>query len=198
MWRSRFVVVSAVCMVVGSFLAPTAFAQDELANAKSREAYIKAVMEKSPQQRKDESIKRINTMKASEKSVNGLRDEERENGQEITKLNCINDKLSLIKGHINLSEKAYLAMDEAEQKNDASSVGHHYTLIAVSYGKVADLEQEANLCVGKQNDISESGTSILIEADDIVPVDPVLPGGYTQLEDIFGDIYDTTGLTPIR
>ena len=134
----------------------------------------------------------------SETRVKNLRDEAREKGQEISKLNCINDKLSLIKGHVNLSEKSYIAMDEGEQKNDVNSISHHYILIALSAGKVSNLEDEALLCVGKSLNLDDSGASGAIEADDIVKVDPVLPGGYTQLEDIFGDIYDTTGLTPIR
>lgn len=202
MWRKFITTVSLSCLV-GISVVPVATAQvggddDELLKAESREKYLEKVKKMSPAQRKDKSIKRINKMKKSEGRVTGLRDEAREKGEEISKLNCINDKLSLIKGHVNLSEKAYIAMDEGEQKSDMNSVSHHYTLIAVSAGKVSNLEDEALLCVGKSLNIDDSGASGAIESEDIVKVDPVLPGGYTQLEDIFGDIYDTTGLTPIR
>ena len=202
MWRKFITTVSLSCLV-GISVVPAAMAQvdsedNELLKAESREKYLETVQKMSPSQRKDKSIKRINNMKKSETTVTNLRDEAREKGEEISKLNCINDKLSLIKGHVNLSEKAYIAMDEGEKVNDMNSVAHHYTLIAVSSGKVSNLQDEALLCVGKSLNIDDSGASGAIEADDIVKVDPVLPGGYTQLEDIFGDIYDTTGLTPIR
>ena len=171
---------------------------EELLDAQSREEFQQYVSKLSPQERRDKAVKRITAMKLAEKDVVGLREEERKNGQEISKLNCINDKLSLIKGHINVSDKAYIAMDEGEKKGDVTAVTHHYTLIAVSYKKVVDLEQEARLCVGKQVEVSEDGSTTVTVDPKVVPVEPVLPGGYTQLEDIFSDVYDAIGLTPIR
>lgn len=171
---------------------------EELLDAQSREEFQQYVAKLSREQRRDNAVKRITAMKLAEKDIVKLREDERTGGQEISKLNCINDKLSLVKGHINVSDKAYIAMDEAEREGDTTTVTHHYTLVAVSYKKVSDLAQEARLCVGKQVEVSEDGLSIVTEDPRIVPVEPVLAGGYTQLEDIFSDIYDAIGLTPIR
>ncbi len=203
MWHRAGIVVAALGAVLSLGL-PAAVAQDdqdlnqELVDAKDREAYLAAVAKLSPAERRDNAVKRITLMKKSEKTVEGLREEERQNGQEISKIHCINDKLALIKVHINVSEKAYTSMDEAEQSNDVSSITHHYTLIAVSFQKVNQLTDDAGLCVGKQTNVTSEGLTTIVEDPEVVPVNPVLPGGYAQLEDIFGDIYDTTGLTPIR
>lgn len=203
MWHRAGIAIAALGLVLG-LSVPMASAQSEddlnqeIMDAQSREAYLAAVAKLSPQERRDRAVKRVNSMKKSEKSVEKLRKDELKEGQEISKINCINDKLSLIKGHINVSEKAYISMDEATKSNDSSSITHHYTLIAVSYQKVNQLADDAGLCVGKQTNVTETGRSEISEAPDVVPIEPVLPGGYTQLEDIFGDIYDTTGLTPLR
>lgn len=203
MWHRAGIAIASLGLVLG-LSVPMAFAQSEddlnqeLMDAQSREAYLAAVAKLSPQERRDRAVTRVNSMKKSEKGVEKLRKNELKEGQEISKINCINDKLSLIKGHINVSEKAYISMDEATKSNDTSSITHHYTLIAVSYQKVNKLAEDAGLCVGKQTNVTETGDSSREEASDVVDVEPVLPGGYTQLEDIFGDIYDTTGLTPLR
>ena len=190
-----------VMITLGGVVSPTlASAQaeaDELDQEmmnESREAYMAKVASYSQEKRKDDSVKRINRMKALEERIMELLD----GVDDFERINCINDKLALVKGHINVSERAYGAMLEGEQAGDIDKVVHHYVLIAVSSSKVQKLADEATLCVPQTNNATEQGSRLIEVSPEVVPIDPVLPGGYTQLEDLFDDLYDTTGLTPIR
>lgn len=173
-------------------------AEGDAGGQEAREAFKKAVLSMDADTRKDRSLRRIKSMRESRDATDELLQNTRDADQvDFKKLNCINDKLIAIKGFLKVSESSYAELVKAEQERDSESIAHYYTLIAVGYSKVGDLERDARMCVGAVTDVSEAGQSSYTSDPEVVPLDPVLPGGYVELEEAFGDIFDPVKLPPL-
>jgi hypothetical protein len=89
--------------------------------------------------------------------------------KDVIKLNCVNEKLTEIKGNLNIAERASNAMRSA--RNDAVERTHQFSKILVIYQKVVVLGQEAEQCVGE--DIRYTGTTTIVtEVPGGLPDDP--------------------------
>jgi hypothetical protein len=198
-----------VCLLLSGLVlgAPSsAFAQeeedplDELSAQEmqeSREAFEQRVRQMDSATRKERSLKRIKKMEQVVNQTEQLLKKARDKDQDVRKLNCINDKFISMKGFLKVSENSYTSLREAESKNDEEAITHHYILIAVSYKRVLDLGRDAQMCVGQVDEVPEEGVARFEEDPDIVPVDPVLPGGYVDLVEIFDDVVDPTKVPPL-
>lgn len=65
---------------------------------------------------------------------------------DFDKLNCLNDKLTTIKGFLVVSEQSLDKLEKADDKTDAA---HQYQLIAIANDKVQNLAVEARSCAGE-------------------------------------------------
>ena len=138
-------------------------------------------------------------MKSKLAEVSQLLDETRDKEKDIRKLNCIADKAMTMKGYIKVSEESYTSLSAASnsQPEDTDAAAHHFILIAVAYNRVPTLTTDAKLCVGQQEDASEESKLDVRKDKDIVPLDPVLPGGYLGIDEVFGVILDPTKIEPL-
>jgi hypothetical protein len=101
--------------------------------------------------------------------------QEARNAKDIVQLNCVNEKLTQIKGLLRLSEKASVQMYEAMAKGAQDVVNHEYTKIAVAGQKTQLLRTEAEQCVGELS-VYTGDTEVQVEiSDDIPQTDPTLP-----------------------
>lgn len=97
------------------------------------------------------------------------------NAKDIVQLNCVNEKLTQIKGLLRLSEKASVAMYDAMAKGAQDVVDHEYTKIAVAHQKTQLLRTEAEQCVGELS-VYTGDTDVQVEiSDDIPQSDPTQP-----------------------
>ncbi len=115
----------------------------------------------------------ITKMKSTQVHVNKMAGKARSD-KDIIKLNCVNDKLIQIKGHLNLAERGSDSLKVATQRRDDGARNHEFAKLTITYQKVVVLGQEAEACIGE--DISFVGaTKVEVEMDkDIPQEDPTI------------------------
>lgn len=97
-------------------------------------------------------------VKVSNESVGRMRNvlrevlgklEEARNSRDVIKLNCVNEKLTQIKGLLRISEQSDVQLQEAVAKKDSASSEHEYTKVTIAGSKVDKLRSEAEQCIGQ-------------------------------------------------
>lgn len=114
----------------------------------------------------DEKRERMETMLKDEREslarvVELLR--EARASKDIVQLNCVNEKLTQVKGLLKISEQSSLQMYEAIASNAGDLVNHEYTKVVVAHQKSQVLRAEAEQCVGES---SVYGGATEVEVDD--------------------------------
>lgn len=74
--------------------------------------------------------------------------EEARASKDVVKLNCVNERLTNIKGLLRISEQADIGLQEAVAKKEAQSADHEYTKVTIARQKIEQLKAEAEQCVG--------------------------------------------------
>lgn len=101
--------------------------------------------------------------------------------KDIIKLNCVNDKLDKIKGHISVANQAMSGLSEAVTKNDTDAREHEYTRMTILNQKVQVLRAEAENCIGE--DLSYVGdTSVIEDVDSDIPSQDVTAFDFPALD----------------
>ena len=95
----------------------------------------------------------------------------------VIKLNCINDKVLQIRGHISVADQAVSSIVEATAKADLASAQHEYLRVRILQGKVLVLGTESQGCIGE--DLSYVGaTTVLVEIDKAIPTSDPTQWGF--------------------
>jgi hypothetical protein len=97
--------------------------------------------------------------------------EEARNTKDVVKLNCVNEKLTQVKGLLRISEQSDVALQEAVAKKDQTSAEHEYTKVSIAQSKVEQLRGEAEQCIGQLAFRTDENLSVEM----VVPTD--LPNG---------------------
>ncbi len=126
----------------------------------------------------EEKTSRVEGMLAEERKilarVSNLLKEARA-AKDIVQLNCINEKLTQIKGLLKISEAASVSMYDAISGNQEDTINHEFTKITVAHQRTVTLGAEAEQCVGEIA-IYTGQTEVTVEIDEDVPEqDPTLP-----------------------
>lgn len=91
---------------------------------------------------------------------------EARSSKDIVQLNCVNEKLTQIKGLLKISEQASLEMYEAIANNASDLINHEYTKIVVAHQKSQILKAEAEQCVGESSVYAgDTSVEVLLEGD---------------------------------
>lgn len=75
--------------------------------------------------------------------------EEARDEKDIVKLNCVNEKLTNVKGLLKISEDGDVKMQEALARRSPDEAAHEYEKIAIARAKVEQLFAESEACVGE-------------------------------------------------
>lgn len=102
----------------------------------------------SPQQRVQRGAEHLNRMREVLKTVLKFLEEAREK-RDVIKLNCVNEKLTAVKGLLKVSEQADVTMQEALARRDEETSRHEYDKISIARNKVDQLLGESEACVGE-------------------------------------------------
>ncbi len=126
----------------------------------------------------EEKTSRVEGMLAEQRKILGrvtnLLKEARA-AKDIVQLNCINEKLTQIKGLLKISESASVHMYEAISSNQADIINHEFTKITVAHQRCVTLGAEAEQCVGEIA-VYTGQTEVEVEVDENVPEeDPTQP-----------------------
>jgi len=110
----------------------------------------------------------INKMQDSVRRIAQLQELARKQ-KDIIKLNCTNDKMLQVKGHLTVGDQAMTSLQEAMAKNDDDARQHEYTRVTILYQKVLVLGTEAENCIGE--DLSYVGsTNVTLDIDPSIPI----------------------------
>lgn len=118
--------------------------------------------------------KMISEQQAAQSRATDLLTEARA-ANDIIQLNCVNSKLTQIKGLLKLSQQASAAMYEGVERGTDDEINHQYTKIVVAHQKTMSLRAEAEQCVGEKS-VYSGETKVDVEIDpSITQSDPTLP-----------------------
>jgi hypothetical protein len=137
-------------------------------------AAVSAPQEKASEvpdsQKLTRSATAVTQMRGTLKVVLGKLEEAR-NTKDVVKLNCVNEKLTQVKGLLRISEQSDVALQEAVAKKDQTTADHEYTKVTIAQSKVETLRGEAEQCIGQLAFRTDENASVEV----LVPSD--LPGG---------------------
>lgn len=128
------------------------------------------------------SAESVGKMRGSLKDVL-LKLEEARNTKDVVKLNCVNEKLTQIKGLLRISEQSDVALQEAVAKKETSTAEHEFTKVTIARSKVEQLRAEAEQCIGQLAFRTDENLSVEVEVPDYLPPgDPTLLPAPTQID----------------
>jgi hypothetical protein len=102
--------------------------------------------------------------------------EEARSSKDVVKLNCVNEKLTQIKGLLRISEQSDVALQESIAKKETGTAEHEYTKVTIARSKVDQLRAEAEECIGQLAFRTDENLSVDVELPEYLP-----PGDPTQL-----------------
>ncbi len=107
-------------------------------------------------------------MRTALKDVLGKLEEAR-GSKDVVKLNCVNEKLTQIKGLLRISEASDVSLQEAVAKKETGTAEHEYTKVTIARSKVDQLRAEAEECIGQLAFRTDENLSIEVEVPDYLP-----------------------------
>jgi len=128
----------------------------------------------SPQETQAQARDYYKKMQETQRRVTQLQAKAKKD-KDMVKLNCVNDKLTQLKGHMTVTDQSMSSLSIDIAKRDDTSRQHEFTRITILYQKVVTLGTEAEQCIGE--DVSYVGkTTVDVEIDpSIPPEDPTQP-----------------------
>ncbi|HOX45842.1 MAG TPA: hypothetical protein PK668_19735 [Myxococcota bacterium] len=146
-------------------VAPAAWAAD---GAKKGEVDFEQAAKLGDSQKLSLATEYLSEMRDLLSSTLALLKEAREE-KDVIKINCVNEKLTSIKGLLRISEQADVALQEAVAKNEKDTATHEFHKVSISHQKVKALQAEAEQCVGELA-FAVGKTTVEVEVDgDAVP-----------------------------
>lgn len=188
----RLIPVLARGLVLGALCATAAFAQGAppasappphatdngaaLANIASEKA--SDVPDPEKLRRSSDALIR---MRAVLKDALGKLEEARAT-RDVVKLNCVNEKLTQIKGLLRISEQSDVSLQEAVAKRETGTAEHEFTKVTIARQKVEQLRAEAEECIGQLAFRTDENLTVEVEEPDNLPnADPTRPPEPAQI-----------------
>ena len=95
---------------------------------------------------------------------------------DVVKLNCVNEKLTQIKGLLRISEQADVALQESVARREGAAAEHEFTKVTIAAQKVDLLRTEAESCIGQLAFRTDDQQQVELTEPTYVPeTDPALP-----------------------
>lgn len=88
--------------------------------------------------------------------------------KDIVKLNCVNEKLTQIKGLLKVAEQADISLQEAVARRDEGAEAD-FAKVGMAKGKVDQLRVEAEACVGQLAYVVDERTQVEVEIPGNLP-----------------------------
>jgi len=128
----------------------------------------------TPQETQAQARDYYKKMQETQRRVQTLQSKAKKD-KDMVKLNCVNDKLMQLKGHMTVTDQSMSSLTLDIAKSDDTARQHEFTRITILYQKVVTLGTEAEQCIGE--DVSYVGaTRVDVEIDpSIPPEDPTQP-----------------------
>ncbi len=96
--------------------------------------------------------------------------------KDVVKRNCVNEKLTQVKGLVKVSEEAEIELKEAIVKREEEAADHEFTKVAIARQKIEQLRAEAEQCIGQLAYYTDKDYVIEVEVpQDLPSADPTSP-----------------------
>jgi len=96
--------------------------------------------------------------------------------KDVVKLNCVNEKLTQVKGLLRISEQSDVALQEAVGRKDALAAEHEYSKVSIAKTKVEQLRSESEQCIGQLAFRTDENLTVEVEVPSGLPSeDPTNP-----------------------
>jgi len=96
--------------------------------------------------------------------------------KDVVKLNCVNEKLTQVKGLLRISEQSDVALQEAVVKKDTTAAEHEYSKVSIAKNKVEQLRNESEQCIGQLAFRTDENLTVEVEVPSGLPnEDPTNP-----------------------
>ncbi|HEY1908716.1 MAG TPA: hypothetical protein VGG91_21910 [Myxococcaceae bacterium] len=96
--------------------------------------------------------------------------------KDVVKLNCVNEKLTQVKGLLRISEQSDVALQEAVARKDATAAEHEYSKVSIAKSKVEQLRNESEQCIGQLAFRTDENLTVEVEVPSGLPTeDPTNP-----------------------
>jgi hypothetical protein len=115
----------------------------------------------------DKASEHVVKMKGAMKGVL-KRVEDARNEKDVVKLNCVNEKLTQVKGLLKVAEQADVALSEAIARKD-DSADTEFLKISMARAKIDQLRSEADQCIGQLAYVVDSETTVDVEQPENLP-----------------------------
>jgi hypothetical protein len=103
--------------------------------------------------------------------------EEARNTKDVVKLNCVNEKLTQIKGLLRISEQSDVQLQEAVARKETAVAEHEFTKITIARSKVEKARADVEQCIGQLAFRTDENLSVEVDVPDYLS-----PGDPTQLQ----------------
>lgn len=121
----------------------------------------------------DQADAYINNMKEVLRTILKYLEEARDE-RDVVKLNCVNEKLTAVKGLLRISETSDVTLREALARRDPEAAAHEFEKIAIAARKVEQLRGESEACVGELAVYSgDTQVEVVVSGETPAPADPV-------------------------
>jgi hypothetical protein len=150
--NQRALVLAALC---GSLLAAPASAQVQAGKALARDAGLTA------EEKLARSAEHLERMKGAMKRVLA-RVEEARNEKDVVKLNCVNEKLTQVKGLLKVAEQSDVALHEAIANKDPSADAE-FAKVGIARTKIEGLQNDADQCIGQLAYVVDEKTTVEVQ-----------------------------------
>jgi|MDSW01.2.fsa_nt_gb phage FluMu protein gp41 len=174
MMKRMIIKVAALGCIFG--LTTSVYAQDATTTTVKEQIQPReSAIEMVPDDEKDARTKRaVDSMRGALSKVLRYLEEAREQ-RDVLKLNCVNEKLTAIKGLLRVSEQAYTVMLTALATKDFTVAQHEYEKIMIANSKTDELSAESEVCIGELA-VYSGQTSVTVEVKDEVISSSALSG----------------------
>ena len=90
--------------------------------------------------------------------------------KDIIQVNCVNDKLTGIRGFLRIAERSQKSLLEALAQRDESLVQHEYSKVAIVGLRVENLKLEVEGCIGELSQYT-GNSELTVQVDDAIRQD---------------------------
>jgi hypothetical protein len=101
--------------------------------------------------------------------------EEARDTRDVVKLNCVNEKLTQIKGLLRISEQADVQLQEALSRAEKAASDHEFTKVMIARQKVEQLRGESEECIGQLAFRTDENMTVEVQIPEDLPTDPTRP-----------------------
>jgi hypothetical protein len=95
--------------------------------------------------------------------------EEARSTRDVVKLNCVNEKLTRIKGLLRISEQSDVQLQESAAKKEAEVAKQEFVKISIASQKVDQLHAEIEQCIGQLAFRTDENLSVELELPEYLP-----------------------------